>query len=163
MTDCIRRVREWATCWLHCSTPRTTLNLMERSSLSLQFLQWEKRVQVGNQTPPALEIVLWKPLLWSCTTRISGESGAQSMKPDCDRELVMEVEAAGRGLATTSTEIFADWVLTYNAQAVIPTSVFAPLQNQVRVTFWPGYSVGADLSDMDPQMKSFVGSRAQIT
>ena len=47
--DYIRRVREAATHWLHCPSPRPAQHHMERSPLSLWFLQWEKRTQGDNQ------------------------------------------------------------------------------------------------------------------
>ena len=76
-TVCIRRVREMATRWLYCPSLRPVQHHMESSSLSLWFLQWEKRSRENNQhsqSCPALWVALWKPLFWSCTTRIAQES-----------------------------------------------------------------------------------------
>lgn len=44
-TDSIRKVREMATCLPYCPHSRLEQHQAERSPLSLQFLQWEKRAQ----------------------------------------------------------------------------------------------------------------------
>ena len=50
--DCIRRVTEAATCWLHFPSPRTAQHHTERSPPSHWFIQWKKRIQEVQPAPP---------------------------------------------------------------------------------------------------------------
>ena len=86
-TDRIRRIREVATHWSHCSSPKPAQHHVARSPLSLWFLQWKTEPKEDNQLPPAFRVTLWEALLWSCTMRIAGESvGLNHCESDCDGE-----------------------------------------------------------------------------
>lgn len=53
-TDCIRRVGEVGTCWLHYPSPGLVQHHVEKSSPNLQFLQWEKRTQGWKPITPSI-------------------------------------------------------------------------------------------------------------
>lgn len=80
--------------------PRPAQKHMERSLLSVQFPQWEKKTyREDKQHPSELWAACWGPLLWSCPMRLQGSLWG-STPGICDDE-------EGRGLQTT-TGILAD-------------------------------------------------------
>lgn len=68
--------------------PRAVQHYMERSPLSLLFIQG-KRESGRDIQPiiPSVGIAWWEPLLWSCPMGITGESaGLNYWESDCERE-----------------------------------------------------------------------------
>lgn len=70
-TDCLRRVREAATCWPRCPSPRPLQYHTKRSLLNLQLPHWEKKAQGEHLAAPALCIASWEPPLQSQTIGIA--------------------------------------------------------------------------------------------
>lgn len=138
-TDFNVRVRELAVSWPHCPSHRSVQHHMERSSLSLQLLQWEHRTWEDGQTPrPALWAALWELLLWYHIMGITEESGGLNYwEADWQR--------SREGLVTTSTWFLADQIHTCSAHVVIPSSDFVYLQNQFRAALWLGNSTGVQM------------------
>lgn len=92
--NCIGKVRKVAILW-HCPSPRPTQHHMERSLLSLWFLQWGKGG--GFQPPPSVLGHFMESHTLVSTTRIAGSLWAQSEKFYYDKE--------GRGVSNNqSTE-----------------------------------------------------------
>ena len=65
------------------------------------------------------------------------------------------------GLSTTSTQILADRVYTYGAQLVMPTNIFAHLQNKVRPTRTREFG-RVWKPDLDLQRRSFLAPEPSL-
>ena len=136
----------------YCPSLRKVQYHIVRPLLNFWFLQQKKRTQGDNLPSPACGSLWGSP--YSNLTPQELQGNLQS--PATENLTVMEME---EGLATTSIWILADGVHTCFAQVAIPTNGFAHLQNQVRDTQGNWWST--DLSVLDPQVRSFAGSRAQ--
>ena len=104
-TDHIRRVRGATPRWPHCPCPRLVKHHMERSPLSLWFLQRQKRAQAGHPASPLLWLTSWES--HSCLA--SGGSQGNLWSLTTGNQIVME---KGGGLVGTRIWILADQVPT---------------------------------------------------
>lgn len=72
-TDGIRHVRGATTHWPDClPPPRTVQHGVERSSPSLQFLQWEREPRGDKQPPPAFGLFCRSPYSDLTLQRLQG-------------------------------------------------------------------------------------------
>lgn len=124
-TDLIKGVREMATHWPHCPSPRPWLHYAERSPLRLQCLHEKGKTRGPTCSPSCVGV----------STLVLSKGDYRSI---CMAQplVIWLWWIRGEEVTTASTWILADHCHTWGAQVCIPTSSFVHLQNQVANTLW---------------------------
>lgn len=130
VTDCARRVREMATWWPHCPSPRPVKHHKLRSLQAYGSSSEEKEPRLGNQPHPSPRCLHCGSFCGSCHYDVTPwrlQSAATGNLTVIDN---------GEEPPTTSTGILTDWVHTCSVHVIFPTSGFTHLQNQVGGALW---------------------------
>lgn len=130
-TDCIRRIREAATCWRHRRSPRTVQHHAERPPLSLQCCQWKEGTQRVTPPPPALGLLCRSPYHDLASGRLQ-----ENLWGLISGNLTV-MEKVRRGLQQPAHGTWPTESHTCSAQVVIPTGSSACLLNEIGATLWP--------------------------
>ena len=104
-----------------CPFPSPAQYQAERCLWSSGFFSGKREHRGTVSRCPALWVTLWKPLLWSCTRGIAGQSvGLNHWESDCDGE-------GGSDLQHLVHRIWSNWVHNCIVHEVISTSGFTQL------------------------------------
>lgn len=144
-----------ATCWLHCLSLRAPQCRVVFPELPVPLVGRESPGGITSSHPQHCG-----SLCGSSYSDLTPEGMQGNLWGSTSGNLT--VRRRREGLAIISTWILADRVHTFRAQAIIPSINFVHHQNTSGVHSDQRTQQGIDLPVSDPQIRSFVGPKAQF-